>query len=88
MFPGGLFAFRWVLEDQRRRCPVCLRLLSKPVGFGEASHTFLGWYGAELTCVRGHGLLRVPEIPSSWFRRQRWVELDEVAGCAPAAQWK
>jgi hypothetical protein len=78
MFPGSVFAFRWVFEDQRRRCPVCLRLLSKPVGFGEASHMFLGWYGTELTCVRGHGLLRVPEIPLTYFSTQRWLELDDL----------
>jgi hypothetical protein len=78
MFPGSILAFRWVLEDQRRRCPVCLRLLSKPVGFGDASHTFLRWYGTELTCVRGHGLLRVPEIPSTYFSTQRWVEIDDL----------
>jgi len=78
MFPGGFFALRWVFEDQRRRCPVCLRLLSKPVGFGEASHTFLGWYGTELTCIRGHGLLRVPEIPSTYFSTQRWLCRDDL----------
>jgi hypothetical protein len=78
MFPGGVFAFRWILEDQRRRCPVCLRLLSRPVGFGEASHTFLGWYGTESTCVRGHGFLRVPEIPSTYLSRQRWHCLDDA----------
>jgi len=80
MFPGGFFMFRWIFEDQRRRCPVCLRLLSKPVGFGQASYTFLRWYGTELTCVRGHGLLRVPEIPSTYFSTQRWVCLDELCG--------
>jgi len=79
MFPGGFFAFRWILEDQRRRCPVCLRLLSKPVGFGQASYTFLGWYGTELTCVRGHGLLRVPEIPSTYFSSQQWIYLDDLS---------
>ena len=79
LFPSGFFAFRWVVEDQRRRCPVCLRLLSKPVGFGQASNTFLGWYGTELTCERGHGLLRVPEIPSTYFSTQRWICLDELS---------
>jgi hypothetical protein len=86
VFPGGFFAFRWILEDQRRRCPVCLRRLSKPVGFGQASYTFLGWYGTELTCVRGHGLLRVPEISSTWLSTQRWVYVDDVCGSEIGSQ--
>ena len=28
---GWMLTFRWVLVDQRRRCPVCLRLLGTPV---------------------------------------------------------
>jgi hypothetical protein len=71
-----LLALRWALNDQRRRCPVCLRYLSHPVRIGEASHTFLGWYGTELVCTRGHGLLHVPEIRTSCYAEQRWLYLD------------
>ncbi len=39
---GFLFAFRWILEDQRKRCPVCLRVLSNPARVGEASTKFSG----------------------------------------------
>jgi hypothetical protein len=77
---GWLFysalALRWALDDQRRRCPVCLRYLSHPVRIGEASHTFLAWYGTELVCTRGHGLLHVPEIRTSCYAEQRWLYLD------------
>ncbi len=83
-----ILTFRWVLLDQQRRCPVCLRLLSNPVRIGDPSHTFLDWYGAESMCSRGHGLLHVPEISASYSGKQRWVNLDgswkglfsEVAG--------
>jgi hypothetical protein len=73
---GYAFALRWVLNDQRRRCPECLRLLAHPVRIGRASQTFLGWHGTEFVCVKGHGLLHVPEPPTVWFPRQRWMHLD------------
>lgn len=72
---GHVLALRWVLTDQRRRCPVCLRLLSHPVRMGQASQTFLEWYGTELICTHGHGLLHVPEIPTISFRTQRWLAM-------------
>ncbi len=73
---GYIFAFRWAIADQRRRCPVCLRLLTNPAPIGCASHMFLDWYGAELMCARGHGLLHVPEIPTSCYSSPRWLYLD------------
>jgi len=75
-FAGLLFAFRWVLQDQRNRCPVCLRLLSNPARVGETSRNFLAWNGTELICAGGHGLLHIPELPTSWFSTQRWQYLD------------
>ena len=68
---------RWVLLDQRRRCPVCLRVLTNPVRIGSASQTFLEWYGAESMCERGHGLLQVPETSASYAGAQQWLKLDE-----------
>jgi hypothetical protein len=35
---------RWVLLDQRNRCPECLRLLTESVRIGAPSQTFLEWY--------------------------------------------
>ena len=88
LFALWIFAFRWVILDQRRRCPVCLRLLSNPIRIGAPSKTFLEWYGAESMCSRGHGLLQVPEHSASYSRNQQWLALDgswkglfsEVAG--------
>jgi hypothetical protein len=75
LFVGSVIGFRWVLIDQRRRCPVCLRVLTNPTPIGEPSRTLLEWYGAELVCTRGHGLLHVPEIRNS-YSEQRWLRLD------------
>jgi hypothetical protein len=75
-FAGLLFFFRWSLRDQRRRCPVCLRVLTSPARVGEYSRSFLAWNGTELICGRGHGLLHVPELSTSWFSTQRWLSLD------------
>jgi len=72
---GSLFAVRWIHTDQRKRCPVCLRLLANPVRIGESSRILLEWHGTELMCPRGHGLLYVPEWPAIWSRRQRWMGL-------------
>jgi hypothetical protein len=71
-----LFGLRWVLRDQRQRCPVCLRLVEHPAQVGQASRTFLAWNGTELMCMDGHTLLHVPGIPTSWFGAQRWLYLD------------
>jgi len=75
-FAIGLFGLRWVLRDQRQRCPVCLRRLTHPAHVGEASRSFLAWNGTELICAGGHGLLHIPEIQTSWFSTQRWLYLD------------
>jgi hypothetical protein len=75
-----LFAFRWMLRDQRKRCPVCLRLLTNPARVGQPSRNFLAFNGTELICAGGHGLMHVPELPSSWFGSQRWLHLDSSWG--------
>jgi hypothetical protein len=75
-FCALLFAFRWALRDQRKRCPVCLRLLTNPARVGQPSRNFLGWNGIEFICNDGHGFLHVPEITTSWFSSQRWLYLD------------
>jgi hypothetical protein len=71
-----LFGMRWMLRDQRQRCPVCLGKLTHPARVGQPSRSFLAWNGTELICVGGHGLLHVPEINTSWFDEQRWLYLD------------
>ena len=67
--------FRWTLNDQRSRCPVCLRVLKPSASIGEFSHNFLEWYGSELFCAEGHGMLHVPKIATT-YDAQRWSDLD------------
>lgn len=71
-----VFAFRWIVRDQRQRCPVCLRLLTHPTRIGWISSIFLEWHGTEFICTKGHGLLHVPEIAESSYGVQRWQALD------------
>jgi hypothetical protein len=71
-----LFSLRWVLKDQRQRCPVCMRRVAHPAHVGQASRTFLDWNGTEMMCMGGHTLLHVPSMPTSWFSAQRWLYLD------------
>jgi hypothetical protein len=72
---GAFLAIRWALMDQRRRCPTCLRLLDKPVRMGSGSRILLEWNGTELLCVRGHGVMHIPESPAIWFSKSRWMSL-------------
>jgi hypothetical protein len=74
-FLGAFLAIRWAMLDQRRRCPNCLRLLDKPVRMGSGSRILLEWNGTELLCLRGHGVMHVPENPAIWFRKSRWMSL-------------
>lgn len=76
--PGTVLALYWALTDQHRRCPVCLRFLSNPVRFGNPSQTFLDWYGTELMCAQGHGVLRVPAVAASCLGSHQWVGIDEL----------
>ena len=73
---GYAFALRWALNDQRRRCPVCLRLLTQPVWVGERSRYFLELNCTGCMCPNGHGFLYVPESLTTWFSTQRWLCLD------------
>jgi hypothetical protein len=75
-----LFGLRWVLKDQRQRCPVCMRCVAHPAHVGQASRTFLDWNGTEMMCMGGHTLLHVPSLPTSWFSTQRWLYLDTSWG--------
>jgi hypothetical protein len=77
MIGGSVLLFRWVFADQQCRCPVCLRLLTKPVRIGTTSQTFLEWYGGESVCSRGHGILHVPEISCSHSQKAQWLRMDD-----------
>jgi hypothetical protein len=72
----SFLTLRWVLLDQRNRCPVCLRPLTEPVRIGAPSQTFLEWYGSESACPCGHGLLQTSEMLSSYSAAPEWHRLD------------
>jgi hypothetical protein len=63
---GHVLFFRWVMSDQRRRCPVCLRPLASVCQVGEASRTFLERYGSESGCARGHGVMFTPAVVTNY----------------------
>ncbi len=69
----ALVALRWALADQEARCKHCLRSLSAPARVGRPSRNLLEWNGTELACKRGHGLLTIPELETSWCRSSRWI---------------
>lgn len=81
---GWIFGFRWVLADQRRRCPVCLHYVSNPVEIGSPARLPLRPYGTELSCSRGHGSLYVPRTPTSWCGTQRWKYTCPTASSLPS----
>jgi len=71
----ALVGLRWVFLDQDLRCRQCLRSLATPARIGRPSHNLLEWNGTELSCKRGHGLLSVPEMETSWCQSSQWVNL-------------
>lgn len=75
-FVLALPMLRIVLHGHRHRCPHCLHTLSHPAQVGSPSASFLNWYGTEFVCSRGHGLVHVPDMPTTWFPAPRWVAMD------------
>ena len=74
---SAMATLSWCLYDQTRRCRVCLKRLGNEASVGAASYLLLDWWGTELVCSDGHGLLHVPEMQSSWLEVEQWVNLDE-----------
>jgi hypothetical protein len=72
----SLVGMRWSITDQEGRCKQCLHALDTPARVGRPSSNLLEWNGTELTCKHGHGLLRVPEMETSWCQSSRWVVMD------------
>jgi MacB-like periplasmic core domain len=73
----AMLALSWALHDQRRRCRICLKRLGNEASVGAPGYLLLDWWGTELVCSNGHGLLHVPEMKSSWLEIEQWVQLDE-----------
>jgi hypothetical protein len=81
LFCGIVFnviAIGWAFNDQRERCPTCMRLLHSPARMGVPSWTLLSSSATEEMCDRGHGLLHQPEWQTSWFQNARWLQLDRT----------
>ena len=74
---GCMSALTWSVQDQQVRCRVCLRRLGLAAHVGCRGCVWLNWAGTEMVCTRGHGMLHVPEMPSSWNDAGRWTLLDE-----------
>jgi hypothetical protein len=67
----------WSIQDQRRRCRVCLRRLGMAAHVGCPGCLLLDWAGTELVCSAGHGMLHIPEMLSCWRESEQWTALDE-----------
>jgi MacB-like periplasmic core domain len=74
---GSMGVLTWSIQDQRRRCRVCLRRLGLAQHVGCPGCLLLDWAGTELVCVEGHGMLHVPEMVASWQDPAQWTALDE-----------
>lgn len=72
-----VLAITWSLHDQYRRCHTCLKRLELESYVGAPARLFLDWWGTELACSQGHGLLHVPEMKASWLEEDHWIQLDE-----------
>jgi hypothetical protein len=72
----ALTGLRWAIHDQEQRCKHCLQSLATPARVGRPSHNLLEWNGTELNCKRGHGLLSIPEMETSWCQSSRWIVLE------------
>jgi MacB-like periplasmic core domain len=73
----AMVALSWALHDQCQRCRICLKRLGNEASVGAPSYLLLDWWGTELVCSDGHGLLHVPQMRSSWLEFEQWVHLDE-----------
>ena len=74
----NVVAISWAFNDQRARCPTCMRLLRSPARMGVPSWSLLQSNSTEEMCDRGHGLLHQPEWQTSWFGNARWLQLDRT----------
>ena len=74
----NVIAIGWAFNDQRERCPTCMRLLRSPARMGPPSWSFLDSNATEEMCDQGHGLLHQPQWQTSWFSNARWLQLDRT----------
>ncbi len=79
LYIAGTMAILFLsVADSRRRCRHCLRWLVSPVRVGSPGSLLLNWSGTELICSKGHGVLHVPHMTTSWDGdSQQWITMDE-----------
>ena len=87
LFAAMATALWWSVNDQRRRCPACCRLLAMPVRIGSRSSILLDRPGVEVLCPGGHGSLFFPEPvihgtePPTWTAfHKSWADCFEQGG--------
>jgi len=71
-----LFACRWSILDQAKRCPICLCQVGNPVQIGSRPTALVDGYEMEYMCRRGHGLL-YESLFEGAFCSRRWTPLDQ-----------
>jgi len=71
-----ILALTWSLKDQQHRCRNCLGLLTHEAYVGVPGYLFLDYWGTELVCSHGHGLLHVPQMDACWLEENHWTKLD------------
>ena len=74
---SAVLAVTWSLHDQGRRCHICLKRLSHESYVGVPARLLLDWWGTELVCSQGHGMLHLPEMRASWLEEEQWIQLDD-----------
>jgi hypothetical protein len=72
-----ILALTWSLHDQCRRCRLCLKRLGHEIYVGVPAYSLLDFWGTELVCSQGHGILHVPEMRASWLEMEHWTPLDD-----------
>ena len=72
-----ILALTWSLHDQCRRCRLCLKRLGHEIYVGVPAYSLLEFWGTELVCSQGHGILHVPEMRASWLEMEHWTPLDD-----------
>lgn len=75
--PLATVALSWSVDDQQKRCRVCLQRLELPVEIGRTGSVLLNWSGTEMVCPRGHGVLYLPDSEANSLDQDRWNKLDD-----------
>ncbi len=73
----SLAPLSWSIQDQQKRCRVCLWRLGIPIRIGAPGNVLFNWSGTEMVCSKGHGVLYLPDSEAKWLEGDRWNNLDD-----------